>query len=60
MPPDLAAEARGLLALAALLLLPGLVIVRAPWTAVPFLSVSFWIVSWWWGLGRRRGGNVRR
>ena len=52
MPPDLAAEARGLLALAALLLLPGLVIVRAPWTAVPFLSVSFWTVSWWWGLPR--------
>ena len=52
MPPDLAAEARGLLALGALLLLPGLVIVRAPWTAVPFLSASFWIVSWWWGLPR--------
>ena len=52
MPPDLAAEARGLLALAALLLLPGLVVVRAPWTAVPFLSASFWIVSWWWGLPR--------
>jgi hypothetical protein len=52
VPPDLAAEARGLLALAALLLLPGLVIVRAPWTAVPFLSASFWIVSWWWGLPR--------
>ena len=52
MPPDLAAEARGLLALGALLLLPGLVIVRAPWTAVPFLSAAFWIVSWWWGLPR--------
>src|SRR5258708_1051544 len=36
------------MALAALLLLPGALIVRAPWTAVPFLSVSFWIVSWWW------------
>jgi len=52
VPPDLAAEARGLLALGALLLLPGLVIVRAPWTAVPFLSAAFWIVSWWWGLPR--------
>jgi hypothetical protein len=52
VPPDLAAEARGLLALGALLLLPGLVIVRAPWPAVPFLSASFWIVSWWWGLPR--------
>jgi hypothetical protein len=31
-----------------------LLVVRAPWTAVPFLSVSFWIVSWWWlpGAGR--------
>jgi hypothetical protein len=52
VPPDLAAEARGLLALGALLLLPGLLVVRAPWTAVPFLSASFWIVSWWWGLPR--------
>ena len=49
---DLAAETRGLLAFAALLLLPGLLVARAPWTAVPFLSVSFWIVSWWWGLPR--------
>jgi hypothetical protein len=49
---DLALEARGLAALATLLLLPGLVVVRAPWTAVPFLSASFWIVSWWWGLPR--------
>jgi hypothetical protein len=52
VPHDLAPEARGLLALAALLLLPGLAVVRAPWTAVPFLSASFWIVSWWWGLPR--------
>lgn len=34
--------------LAALLLLPGFLVVRAPWTAVPFLSLFFWIVSWWW------------
>ncbi|PYQ16179.1 MAG: hypothetical protein DMF80_06135 [Acidobacteria bacterium] len=39
---------RGAAALAALLLLPGLLGVRAPWTAVPFLSLSFWIASWWW------------
>ena len=52
MPPDLAAETRGLFAFAALLLLPGLLVVRAPWTAVPFLSAAFWIVSWWWGLPR--------
>jgi hypothetical protein len=52
VPPDLAAEMRGLLAFAVLLLLPGILVVRAPWTAVPFLSASFWIVSWWWGLPR--------
>jgi hypothetical protein len=47
----------GALALAVLALLPGLVIVRAPWTAVPFLSLSFWAVTWWWlpaHLGRGR------
>ena len=45
-----------ILALAALLLLPGFLVVRAPWTAVPFLSLFFWIVSWWWApsLGRGR------
>jgi len=34
--------------LLALLLLPGFLVVRAPWTAVPFLSLFFWIASWWW------------
>jgi hypothetical protein len=54
VPPEVLADAPALLALSALLLLPGLLIVRAPWTAVPFLSLSFWIVSWWWlpGVGR--------
>jgi hypothetical protein len=52
VPPDLGTEASGLVAFAVLLLLPGLLVVRAPWTAVPFLSLSFWIVSWWWGLPR--------
>jgi hypothetical protein len=46
------------LSLAALLLLPGLLIVRAPWTAVPVLSLAFWALSAWWpplaGLGRGR------
>jgi hypothetical protein len=32
----------------ALLLLPGLVIVRAPWTAVAPLSLAFWTLSAWW------------
>jgi hypothetical protein len=33
------------LAACALVLLPGIVLVRAPWRFVPLLSVSFWIVS---------------
>ncbi len=32
----------------ALLLLPGLVVVRAPWTAVAPLSLAFWTLSAWW------------
>ncbi len=40
---DLAALA----ALGALLLLPGAAVARAPWSVVPFLSVAFWILSWW-------------
>jgi hypothetical protein len=36
------------LALAALSLLPGLLVVRAPWTAVPALSLAFWTLSAWW------------
>jgi hypothetical protein len=42
--PDL----RGVLALVALLTLPGVLAVRAPWTTVPALSVAFWTLSWWW------------
>ena len=46
------------LSLAALLLLPGLLVVRAPWTAVPALSLAFWALTAWWpplaGLGRGR------
>jgi len=39
----------------ALLFLPGLLVVRAPWTAVAPLSLAFWVVSAWWpfaGAGR--------
>ena len=33
----------------ALVLLPGLLVARAPWTAVAPLSLAFWVVSaWWW------------
>ncbi|HSD28579.1 MAG TPA: hypothetical protein VLL75_14850 [Vicinamibacteria bacterium] len=46
------------LPLLALLLLPGLLVVRAPWTAVPALSLAFWALSAWWPpfatLGRGR------
>jgi hypothetical protein len=40
---DLAALA----GLGALLLLPGAAVARAPWSVVPFLSLAFWILSWW-------------
>jgi hypothetical protein len=47
-----------LMALAALLLLPGLLVGRAPWPAVPALSLAFWALSSWWpafsGLARGR------
>lgn len=46
--------APGVLALALLLLLPGLLVARAPWPAVPFLSLSFWAVSWGWLFGASR------
>jgi hypothetical protein len=58
MVPDILTDALGLPALATLLLLPGLLVRSAPWTAVPFLSAAFWILSWWWlptvGFGRDR------
>jgi len=40
--------AAGLLALALLSLLPGTLVVRAPWTAVPALSLAFWALGAWW------------
>jgi hypothetical protein len=51
-----------LLPLAALVLLPGLLVARAPWTAVSALSLAFWALSAWWppfaGLGRGRFVSV--
>jgi hypothetical protein len=47
----------GLVALMALLLVPGLLLARAPLLCVPALSASFWIVSAWWlpaTVGRER------
>jgi hypothetical protein len=48
MPLELPPEAAGLLAFLALVLLPGLAVVRAPWTVVPAVSVAFWVLAWWW------------
>ena len=52
--------AAGLLALALLSLLPGTLVVRAPWTAVPALSLAFWALGAWWPplAGRGRGRVV--
>lgn len=56
MPPVVPPLLAGLLALAALALLPGILVVRAPWTAVPALSLAFWVLSAWWSplAGRSR------
>lgn len=50
----LPADAAALLALLALLVLPGLVIVRSPSTFVPFLSVGFWLSTWLLPMGQGR------
>lgn len=44
-----------------LILLPGLVLVRAPWPTVPALSIAFWILSWFLlpGFGSGRQAFVR-
>jgi hypothetical protein len=41
----------------ALALLPGLLVVRAPWTAVAAISLAFWTLTPWWPLfaGASRG-----
>lgn len=36
------------LAAVLLLLLPGGLMLLAPWSIRPFLSAAFWITSWWW------------
>jgi hypothetical protein len=58
MTPWLGEPGAALLALAGLLLWPGLLVVRAPWPYVPFLSIAFWLVTWAWlaptGPGRSR------
>jgi hypothetical protein len=50
LPPD----ARAFAAAAALAALPGVLVVRAPWRAVPLISLAFWVTSWWWIFGASR------
>lgn len=47
-------DARAVAAAAALLALPGFVVVRSPWRAMPLLSLTFWVVSWTWLGGASR------
>jgi hypothetical protein len=49
----------GLLGFVVLLLLPGLLVVRAPWPAVPFLSLAFWALTWGWLFGASREPFLR-
>jgi hypothetical protein len=49
----------GLGAFLVLLLLPGLLVVRAPWPAVPFLSLAFWALTWGWLFGASREPFLR-
>jgi hypothetical protein len=47
-------DARALAATAILAALPGVLVVRSPWRAVPLLSLAFWVTSWTWPLGGSR------
>jgi len=44
----LPSDARAFAAAAALAALPGVLVVRAPWRAVPLVSLAFWVTSWSW------------
>jgi len=50
LPPD----ARAFATAAALAALPGVLVVRSPWRAVPLISLAFWVTSWWWLFGASR------
>jgi len=41
-------DARAVAAAAALVALPGVLVVRSPWRAMPLLSLAFWVTSWMW------------
>jgi hypothetical protein len=53
-------DVRAVAAAAALVALPGILVVRSPWRAMPLLSLAFWIVSWTWlgGASRTRALHV--
>ncbi|HEU0107885.1 MAG TPA: hypothetical protein VFT38_17010 [Vicinamibacteria bacterium] len=53
-------DARALAAAGALLALPGVLVVRSPWRAMPLLSLAFWVASWTWlgGASRTRAVYV--
>jgi hypothetical protein len=46
-------EARAVAATMALAALPGVLVVRAPWRAMPLVSLAFWVTSWTWPLASR-------
>jgi hypothetical protein len=41
-------DARAVAVAAALVALPGVLVVRSPWRALPLLSLAFWVTSWTW------------
>jgi hypothetical protein len=47
-------DARGLGAAAVLALLPGVLVVRSPWRAMPMVSCAFWVLAWTWAGGGSR------
>ncbi len=53
-------DARAVAAAAALVALPGVLVVRSPWRAMPLLSLAFWVASWTWlgGASRTRVVHV--
>jgi hypothetical protein len=44
----LSLDARAVAVAAALMALPGVLVVRSPWRAMPLLSLAFWVTSWMW------------
>jgi hypothetical protein len=47
-------DVRAVAATAVIAALPGLLVVRSPWRALPLLSLAFWVTSWTWPLGGSR------